>query len=582
MAYKFSEEALSVIEEPVDETTDDARGLRLLLTPGRRDLLGNLGYLLRPQPAPTGDHAFWHDVFVTSRLPWVTFVESLVYHAVALVALLLWAQWQPRHIIRQDPWKDTRLVVYPVSPKNDLPKLDTGSSGPHLPQNGDPAYARQAILSVPREPDNRAQTIVTPPDIFLRRDVRLPNIVAWSETALPLAPTPAISVLASERSIVAPQVAAIPPAPQVDPTHHNGPTLPQATAIAPAPDVDAAPRNQPSLATAVIPPPPQLETATNRLSAMNIGRAEAVAPAPQLPVGEQRSRNQAAGRQAGQELSAGAVPPPPSISSNGASGGGRVIALSVNPAAPDQPVQPPAGNRRGEFSAAPGGNTVGSGRPTITESGGENSASTGSAASVPGLPRGIRIGEPSAPQSSTANAGPEMTASITIDRHPIASIPPPRVDATSRKAATISERAPTETERKVFGPRRFYQMTLNMPNLNSAGGSWIVRFAELQDAPSQGELFSPLLTVKADPAYPSELQRENVHGTVTLYAIIHSDGSVRDIRVLDGADERLDQYAREALARCRFEPALKDGVPVALEAVVAIPFQPRKLVPVRP
>jgi hypothetical protein len=57
---------------------------------------------------------------------------------------------------------------------------------------------------------------------------------------------------------------------------------------------------------------------------------------------------------------------------------------------------------------------------------------------------------------------------------------------------------------------------------------------------------------------------------------------VRDIRILDGADDRLDGYAREALARCRFEPALKDGVPVALEAVVAIPFRPRKLAPVNP
>jgi len=175
-----------------------------------------------------------------------------------------------------------------------------------------------------------------------------------------------------------------------------------------------------------------------------------------------------------------------------------------------------------------------------------------------------------------------MTASITIDRHPIASIPPPRVDTANRKPAALSERAPTETERKVFGPKRFYQMTLNMPNLNSAGGSWVVRFAELKDAPSEGQLFSPLLTVKADPAYPSELQRENVHGIVTLYAIIHSDGSVRDIRVLNGADDRLDQYAREALSRCRFEPALKDGVPVALEAVVVIPFRPRMFAPVRP
>jgi len=135
----------------------------------------------------------------------------------------------------------------------------------------------------------------------------------------------------------------------------------------------------------------------------------------------------------------------------------------------------------------------------------------------------------------------------------------------------------SQEERAVFGNRKFYSLTLNMPNLNSAGGSWIVRFAELKGTPSQGELFSPLITVKADPAYPSELQRANIQGTVTLYAIIHSDGSVRDIRVLDGADDRLDQYAREALARCRFEPALKDGVPVSLEAVVAIPFRARRV-----
>jgi TonB family protein len=595
MAYKPGEDFLSLIaEESREEAADDSRDLRLLVKhePRHREFLGDLGYLLRPKTAFTLDahnanEAFWRDVFVTSRLPWVTFIESLVYHAVALVALLLWAQWQPRRITQQDPWKETRLIVYPVSPKNDLPKLDTGSAAPHLPQIGDPAYAHQAILSVPREPDNRAQTIVTPPDIVLHRDVRLPNIVAWTSTALPLAPAPSVPALASERSIVAPQLSVIAPAPQVDAAHYSGPTPPQVAAIAPAPDVQAMQRNQPSLATAVIPPPPQVESATSRLGAMNIGHAEAVAPAPQLPVGEQRSASQAAGRQAGQALSAGAVPPPPSISSSGTSGSGRMIALSVNPAAPDQPVQPPAGNRRGEFSASPGGNTVGSGRPTITESGKENTASTGTAAAVPGLPPGIRIGESGAPTSSTASsgpgaAGPAMTASITIDRHPIASIPPPRVDAANRKPATLSERAPTDTEAKVFGPRRFYQMTLNMPNLNSAGGSWVVRFAELKDAPSEGQLLSPLLTVKADPAYPSELQRANVHGTVTLYAIIHSDGSVRDIRVLNGADDRLDQYAREALARCRFEPALKDGVPVALEAVVAIPFRPRMFAPVRP
>ncbi len=578
MAGRLYDISSAVLDAP------DEAGPQFLreLEPRHRQFLGTLGYVLgRKPPLPPSEATFWRDVFVPTRMPWTTFLESLVYHALVLVALIAWARWAPpRQIVQEDPWKESKVIVYPTNPVAQavLPKLDTGSAGPHRPQTGDPTYAPQTIISVPREPDNRAQTIVTPPDIVLHRDVRLPNVVAWaalSTTALPTAPTPSVPVLASERTLVAPQLAVVAPAPQVDATHRNGPVLPQAAVVAPPPEVQnqAPPRDQPTLATAVVPPPPQVESATNRLGTMNMGHSEVVAPAPQLPVSEQRTLNQAAGRQAGQALSAGAVPPPPSISSTGTQGSGRMIALSMNPSAPAN-LQPPAGNRRGEFSATPQGSTKGSGRPAIQDSGATRNASTGGSATVPGLPPGIRIGDPSTSQPN--GSGTESMASITIDRHPIASIPPPRVDTANRKPAKLSDHTPTETERKVFGPRRFYSMMLSMPNLNSAGGTWIVRFAELKTTASKGELYSPLITLKSDPAYPSELQRANIQGTVTLYAVIHSDGTVRDVRVLDGADERLDQFAKEALARCHFEPAVKDGVPVALEAVVAIPFRARK------
>ncbi len=116
-------------------------------------------------------------------------------------------------------------------------------------------------------------------------------------------------------------------------------------------------------------------------------------------------------------------------------------------------------------------------------------------------------------------------------------------------------------------------MALNMPNLNSAGGSWVVRFAELRNSGPSGELLAPVATQKVDPAYPLELMRRNVEGTVALYAIIHSDGHVSDVRVLHGIDDRLDGYAMAALSRWRFQPATKNGNPVALEAVVMIPFR---------
>ena len=562
------------------------RPLRLLPEPRRRMFLGNLGYLLSRKPSPPQSGAtFWHDVFVPSRLPWTTFVESLVYHALVVVGVLAWSLWHPPpHIAQKDPFRDAKLIVYPLSAKTDLPPLDTGSAGPHRAQTGDPAYSRQPILSVPREPDNRAQTIVTPPDIVLRHDVRMPNIVAW--TTLPTAPAPSIPVMASQKSLLAPDLSPVAPPPQID-AHRSTLTLPQATPIAPAPAVqnqrslDQRSLAPTTLATDAVPPPPQVDISGRRLGTLNIAQTDAVAPAPQLPFSEQRTGM--AGRlAAGQALAASAVPPPPSLSAAGDHAAGRMIVLSVNPGVPTE-APAPAGNRRGEFSATPQGSTQGSGRPAIAAtSKSVNDANTGGAASATGLPPGIRIGGSDAAQSASSSDGdPEMMAGVTIDRHPIsgrpiASIPPPRVETGSRKPATLSDRAPTEAESKIFGPRRFYSMTLNMPNLNSAGGTWILRFAELKAGPSKGELFSPLITLKSDPAYPSELQRANIQGSVTLYAIIHSDGSVRNIRVLDGADERLDRYASEALARCHFEPAIKDGVPVPLEAVVVVPFRARK------
>ena len=135
-------------------------------------------------------------------------------------------------------------------------------------------------------------------------------------------------------------------------------------------------------------------------------------------------------------------------------------------------------------------------------------------------------------------------------------------------------REASELERKVFGDRPFYSMTLNMPNLNSAGGSWIMRFAELHDSGSVADLSAPRALHKVDPAYPLELMRQNVAGTVAVRAVIRADGSVSDVRVLRSVDDRLDHYACEALSHWQFEPATRSGTPVDLAVVVMIPFHP--------
>jgi len=71
--------------------------------------------------------------------------------------------------------------------------------------------------------------------------------------------------------------------------------------------------------------------------------------------------------------------------------------------------------------------------------------------------------------------------------------------------------------------------------------------------------------------------RQNVSGTVILYAVIRADGTVANVRVLRSVDDRLDHYASEAIAKWQFQPATKNGDPVDVEATFSIPFHPTRV-----
>jgi len=261
---------------------------------------------------------------------------------------------------------------------------------------------------------------------------------------------------------------------------------------------------------------------------------------------------------------------------------GQLIALSIHPAAINGAIDPSVGNRRGNFSATPQGKRGASGTPDIAGGTDHGGSGVGSGESTNGLPAGLHVGAATAAQSSSAagqrggmGAGNSPSGSKQAENLDLmAKTAPPRVSSSSSRPATeVSASSATDLDKKVFGSRKFYSMTLNMPNLNSAGGSWVIRFAELRNSREKGDFAAPVAVQKVDPAYPLELMRRNVQGTVTLYAIIRNDGSVGDVRVLQGVDDRLDAYATAALTHWRFEPATRNGNAVDLEAVVAIPFR---------
>src|ERR1700681_5113239 len=161
-----------------------------------------------------GEFDLWRDVFVEQKLPWGRFLQSALLHTAAVA--LVWTislSWIRQQKIREHAaFERSSLVTY--SPEEYLPPLDTGASEAPKAQRGDPAYAKQPILSVPREADNRSQTIVAPPDLKLDRDVPLPNIVATGAIA-PAAPLDATRPSLSSSRIVSPETQVVAPAPDV-------------------------------------------------------------------------------------------------------------------------------------------------------------------------------------------------------------------------------------------------------------------------------------------------------------------------------------------------------------------------------
>ena len=505
---------------------------------GRGEVRAALHAVLHRAEFPE-DHEFdmWRDVFVQQRLPWRRFLQSALLHTTAVA--LIWAAslaWIRQQRILQRPLFDrSSLVTY--TPEEYLPPLDTGASEAPKAQKGDPVYAKQSILSVPPEADNRSQTIVVPPDLKLDHDIPLPNIVATG------AIVPAVPLDATKTSLS--RIAA-----------------PETPVIAPAPDVQVARDRvvQAAMKSDVIAPPPELTQSTKgRVGPVNIATSEVVAPAPQLTLAEQHSLARGRGRLPGGGQQP--VAPPPSVAASGSTGAsGRLIALGIHPVAPAGPVKVPAGNRRGTFAATPKGKSGASGTPDlpgsrVDGSSGFNARNNGS------LPAGLRV-------DASNSDDPREMASL--------STPGTRPGASARTASPVSDDKITDLDRQVFRGKRVYGRTLNMPNLNSSTGSWVIKFAEIDGGRKDGDLLEPVATEKSDPGYPLELMRANVHGTVTLYAVIHSNGKVSDIRVLNSPDERLDAYATNALARWKFVPAERAGKPVALEAVVEIPFRARR------
>ncbi|MFZ0821685.1 MAG: TonB family protein [Candidatus Acidiferrales bacterium] len=524
----------------------------------------NVDSLLRGPRAPKEfeEGRNFRGCYLKARAPRRSIFTSFLWHAIVAALLIQFGAflWTPTHVAAMPDFELTWS-----GPVKDLPLLAPRGPGKKVSPPGDPAkpvppkgadafHPRQTIISAPRLPTHPRQTLIQPdmPPEAPKILPPLPNMVVWQ----PDEPArPKLQISAEEFAKM----------------HPNQPIPRQNREVA-VPELPNQERNPADVNISALPDParPALR--------INSGSSTINAPKP-VPT------------------AASSIDPPPDVAPTG--GNQRVIAISAMPAPVPPPAQMPAGNLSSRVTISPdgpqpgvpggsangaagnggaGGNSTSPGGNGNTTGGGKGTASgvsiTGGDQRNPSSTSGLGGSPYSRNRLPSLHITPGMTAKPTSAG----------ADAPASKPAdaSVSGRIhPGDPPERIFGERAFYTMHINSPNISSKMGSWELKFAELDDAGStaadsrriDGKLSGPVPTHKVDPRYPPALIQEHVQGDVVLYAIIRENGSVDSVQVLRPLDPVLDQNAMEAFAAWKFQPGSRNGVPVALEAVVHIPFR---------
>jgi protein TonB len=88
-----------------------------------------------------------------------------------------------------------------------------------------------------------------------------------------------------------------------------------------------------------------------------------------------------------------------------------------------------------------------------------------------------------------------------------------------------------------------------------------------------GETSEPVALRRVLPEYPLLARQARIEGEVVLDALILSDGTVGEVRVVRGLPLGCTQAAIEALRRWSFRPGERDGVAVDARFTLTVDFR---------
>jgi TonB family protein len=448
--------------------------------------------------------------------------------------------------------------------------------------------AKQTIVSGPKDEEDATQRIYMPaPEVVLPKPLPLPNVVAVAPPkvlkpfvpppeaapkpkpapALPDAPkvaaaAPVAKPLPVPTTTVKPTPLAFTPPPETRMQRQAAILLPEAPATETVVEPNALPfeRGGATPQRKAFVPTAGARSRNNAPAALP--NAPEVAAAPAAVPGVKLPRNfiPMPSRPAASGSAPGITDDAPVVGSTAALPNQASLAIvGLNPTnASDIPAPP--GSRSAGFSAGPEKRTTG------------GTGSPGGAAllGVPGLL--VRGGANDATPTRVSAVGLAPTSrenlALAARTVPPALPPPPKAPADSGALRV------TEAPDPRLSGRVVYTVAIQMPNVTSFSGSWLVWFAEHEALAGSGpvDMKAPVPLHKVDPKYIAAAAAERVEGKVRLYGVIRKDGHVDGIALIQHVDVRLDQSAAGALAQWVFEPALRNGRPVDVDAVFEIPF----------
>jgi TonB family protein len=444
--------------------------------------------------------------------------------------------------------KETKLIWYKFD--KELPAVKPLDSKAERKPPRAEFKARQEIVASRKDAPKRTQMIWMPaPELKATKPVETPNILAirLPEVAKPFVPPPEVKQPRTAKIDVpadAPQLKAKPidPVKLADAPRIAKPFVPPPTRVPVKVAEVVAPADAPQIEARAIAPP----TLNDSFKAPS--RPFTAPPAKAAP---------ANGKQP-------ALDTPPDLIANSRDLNLAVVGLnpSINPAAL------PTNSSPAQFSAGPKVRTEGA-----------DSAGEGKGLTVPDLYiAGSKDAKPDLiAQAFAAPTSPLSLRAAARLANPNAAPkedPPPASHTGAVKVSSAPD--------KRFTGRDVYMMAIQMPNLTSYSGSWLMWYADrTARATGLAPVAPPVPHRKVDPKYVASAASDRVEGKVQLASVIGKDGRVSTVELVRGLDDRLDQTAEEALAKWEFEPATRQGEPVEVDVLVEIPFRLAPRNPVR-